>query len=101
MYGKIQEGAFQAFAFRALPCKTVVDGGIDAGFAHARVWRVGEHIDRVGAVAGGQQMEIRFAFEPALLPGPAAVAALDQAERGDETRSRRRGAAAVKKLLGR
>ena len=39
-----------------------------------------EHIHRVAAVAGGQRMEVRLALQAELLPGLAAVAALDQAE---------------------
>ena len=59
-----------------------------------------EHIHRVGGEAGGEQMEVGLAFEAEFLPRLAAVVAADQAERIDQTRARRRVAAAVEALTG-
>src|SRR3972149_2190921 len=100
MHGEMNEFAFQSPAFRALPCKAVIDGGIDAGRAHALVWHVGKHIDRVGAIARGKKVKIGLAFQCELIPSSSAIAALEQSEGIDETCTLRRMPAAVEKLLG-
>src|SRR5918999_2629636 len=92
--------AAQSGGFGPCPDEALIQGVMKSLGLHARAWRRIPDINRVRVPACAEHVKVGFALETELLPGLAAIAAADQAERIDEARARRGMTAAVEILGG-
>src|SRR5882672_903676 len=93
--------AAEAGGARRFPRRPVVEGVVQPWLFHARAGRRIPYVHGVRIPARREEVEIALAFEAELLPCLAPVAAVQEPERIDQPRTRRRMAAAIETFPGR